>query len=172
MAGYVGVIDERIDLEIVAGLAERLPGWDIELVGPVFKIDPASLPQAPNVRYPGMQPYERLPAVMGGFDVSLMPFAMNAATRSLSPTKTLEYFAAGLPVVSTRVPDVVAGYSDIVHLRDDAAGFAAACREVLDHPLRERDEKLDALLAVHHWDVIAERMAALMDQVAAQPTAA
>ncbi len=174
VAGYVGVIDERLDLELLAGLAAELPDWDLELAGPVAegKLDPALLPQAPNLRYLGMQPYERLPEVMGGFDVALMPFALNEATRSISPTKTLEYLAAGLPVVSTRVPDVVTDYDGVVDLRDDAAGFAAACREVLEHPVSERDEKLDALLAVHHWDAIAERMAALMGQLATQPTAA
>ncbi len=173
VAGYVGVIDERLDLGLVGALAEALPDWDIELAGPVAegKLDPALLPAAPNLRYLGMQPYERLPEIMAGFDVALMPFALNEATRSISPTKTLEYLAAGLPVVSTRVPDVVTDYSGVVDLCDDAPGFAAACREVLEHPLAERDEKLDALLAVHHWDAIAERMGALMGQPAPQPAA-
>jgi glycosyltransferase involved in cell wall biosynthesis len=167
VAGYVGVIDERIDLDIVRGLAAALPDWDIEMVGPVFKIAPESLPQAPNVRYPGMQPYDRLPHVMGGFDVALMPFALNEATRSISPTKTLEYLAAGLPVVSTRVPDVVTDYERIVDLRDDAAGFAAACRHVLEHRREDRDRRLAPILAAQHWDAIAERMGALMADRAA-----
>jgi glycosyltransferase involved in cell wall biosynthesis len=167
VAGYVGVIDERMDLDIVRGLAAALPDWDIEMVGPVFKIAPESLPQAPNVRYPGMQPYDRLPHVMGGFDVALMPFALNEATRSISPTKTLEYLAAGLPVVSTRVPDVVTDYERIVDLRDDAAGFAAACRHVLEHRREDRDRRLAPILAAQHWDAIAERMGALMADRAA-----
>jgi glycosyltransferase involved in cell wall biosynthesis len=170
VAGYVGVIDERIDLDIVRGLAERLPGWDVEMVGPVFKIDPADLPQAPNIRYPGMQPYSALPHVMGGFDVALMPFALNEATKSISPTKTLEYLAAGLPVVSTRVPDVVTDYERIVDLRDDAEGFADACRHVLAHPQEDRDRKLAPILDRQHWDAIAARMHGLMtarDRVAA-----
>ena len=116
VAGYVGVIDERLDLDLVGELAAALPDWEVRIVGPVVKIDQASLPQAPNLTYPGSSPYERLPQVMGGFDVALMPFALNEATRSISPTKTLEYFAAGLPVVSTRVPDVVADYKALVEL--------------------------------------------------------
>ena len=162
VAGYVGVIDERIDLEIVAGLAERLPGWDIEMVGPIFKIEPESVPQAPNIRYPGQQPYDRLPEVMGGFDVALMPFAMNDATRSISPTKTLEYLAAGLPVVSTRVPDVASQYAAIVDLQDDAEGFATACVEVLAHPHPERDAKARPILEAQRWDTIAARMIELI----------
>jgi glycosyltransferase involved in cell wall biosynthesis len=162
VAGYVGVIDERLDLELIGGLAAALPDWDVEIVGPIAKIDPAHLPQAPNLRYPGMQSYEALPRIMGGFDVALMPFALNEATRSISPTKTLEYLAAGLPVVSTRVPDVVADYPGVVDLRDDIAGFAAACEEVLAAPPAEREAKVRPLLHLHHWDTIAARMEALM----------
>jgi len=169
VAGYVGVIDERIDLGIVAGLAERLPGWDVEMVGPVLKISSDDLPQAPNIRYPGMQPYERLPEIMAGFDVALMPFALNDATRSISPTKTLEYLAAGLPVVSTRVPDVVADYRGVVALEDDADGFAAACEAVVRDGRDERDRKVRPLLRLHHWDTIAARMQALMDDAVGRP---
>jgi glycosyltransferase involved in cell wall biosynthesis len=172
VAGYVGVIDERIDLDLIAGLAERLPGWDLQMVGPVFKIEPVDLPQAPNLHYPGMQPYEKLPEIMGGFDVALMPFALNEATRSISPTKTLEYLAADLPVVSTRVPDVVADFGAVVDLREDAAGFAAACEHVLAGA-DERRARVRPLLHLHHWDTIARRMQDHMDAAldhAAAPT--
>jgi glycosyltransferase involved in cell wall biosynthesis len=165
VAGYVGVVDERIDLELLAGLAERLPDWDVKMVGPVFKIDEADLPRAANLHYPGMQPYDALPEVMGGFDVALMPFALNEATRSISPTKTLEYLAAGLPVVSTRVPDVVAGYRGVVDLQDDADGFADACRRVLRDGIDARDAKVRPLLRLHHWDTIAARMQAHLDEL-------
>ncbi len=164
VAGYVGVIDERLDLDLVGDLARALPDWDIQMVGPVFKVDPADLPQAPNLRYPGMQPYEKLPQVLGGFDVALMPFALNDATRSISPTKTLEYLAAGLPVVSTRVPDVVFSFSGVVDLCDDGEAFATACRNVLGHSLAERDRQLAPLLHERRWDIIASRMARLMDR--------
>src|SRR3954453_16993311 len=101
------------------------------MVGTIAKNDPSLVPQRTNIEYLGMKSYAELPEIMAGFDVALMPFALNEATRSISPTKTLEYSAAGLPVVSTRVPDVVADYSDLVHLADDADHFAAGCREVL-----------------------------------------
>jgi glycosyltransferase involved in cell wall biosynthesis len=166
VAGYVGVIDERLDLGIVRGLAQRLPDWDIEMVGPVFKIPPQSLPQAPNIRYPGMKRYEELPAVMAGFDVALMPFALNEATRSISPTKTLEYLAAGLPVVSTRIADVVADFSGVVDLQEDADGFAAACRRVHEHSRDRRDATVRPLLAYHRWDAIAQRMQQHLDELA------
>ena len=165
VAGYVGVLDERLDLDLLRGLAAALPDWEIHLVGPVAKIDPVELPTADNIRYLGAQPYERLPEVMGGFDVALMPFALNDATRSISPTKTLEYLAAGLPVVSTRVPDVVAGYAGVVDLQDDAGGFAGACRRVLHHDTADRDAKLRPILAANHWDTIATRMEDLLEAV-------
>jgi glycosyltransferase involved in cell wall biosynthesis len=163
VAGYVGVVDERLDLDLLAGLAAELRDWTIEVVGPVVKIDAGLLPQAPNLRYTGARPYQDLPRVMGGFDVALMPFALNEATRSISPTKTLEYLAAGLPVVSTRVPDVVAEYEGVVDLEDDAAGFALACRRhQLGHRDADRAGRIEAVLRQQHWDAIAARMEHLM----------
>jgi glycosyltransferase involved in cell wall biosynthesis len=161
VAGYVGVIDERIDLDLVAGLADQLPDWEIRMVGPDLKIDVATLPRRPNIVYPGAVPYEQLPEVMAGFDVALMPFALNEATRSISPTKTLEYLAAGLPVVSTSVPDVVADHGAVVEVADDPVGFATACRSAStasDH----HAPAVEHLLRTQHWDSIAGRMAALM----------
>jgi len=165
VAGYVGVLDERLDLTLLEGLARSLPDWTIRAVGPVAKIDPGSLPQAPNLEYPGMASYDELPAVMAGFDVALMPFALNDATRSISPTKTLEYLAAGLPVVSTRVPDVVSDYTGVVHLADTAEEFAAACRQLLGTHGHRGAQRIESVLARHEWDEIASAMAALLDDV-------
>ena len=158
VAGYVGVIDERLDLELLAGLAEALPDWEIQMFGPVVKIEPSSLPQAPNLVYPGGRRYEELPSVMAGLDVGLMPFALNESTRSISPTKTLEYLAAGLPVVSSRVPDVVADYTGIVSLADDAGGFARACWSAVSDVDLPRLERVRSVLETQHWDAIAGRM--------------
>ena len=110
-----------------------------------------------------MVSYAQLPEVMAGFDVALMPFALNEATRSISPAKTLEYLAAGLPVVSTRVPDVVAGYAGSVRFADDVGGFAAACRAVVTDSIEKRDRGSAVLRAEQDWDRIAANMAALMN---------
>jgi glycosyltransferase involved in cell wall biosynthesis len=166
VAGYVGVIDERIDLSLLAQLADQLPDWTVRVVGPVAKIDAAILPRAANIEYTGFTPYEQLPAVMAGFDVALMPFALNEATRSISPTKTLEYLAAGLPVVSTRVPDVVVDYGTVVHLADDANEFAAGCRRVLADDPAGRDRRVAPFLARQEWDGIAVSMDALLGSTA------
>ncbi|MCU1570072.1 MAG: hypothetical protein JWR33_813 [Naasia sp.] len=173
VAGYVGVVDERLDLELLSGLAHELPDWTIRVVGPVLKIEVADLPTEPNIEYPGMALYEDLPGVMAGFDVALMPFALNEATRSISPTKTLEYLAAGLPVVSTRVADVVSDYSGVVHFADDAHGFAGACRIVVEDAVEDRDGRA-RLEERHSWDAIADKMwriveDALADRSAARP---
>jgi glycosyltransferase involved in cell wall biosynthesis len=167
-AGYVGVIDERIDLDLVDGLAAALPEWEIRMVGPVAKIDPDTLPRRDNITYPGAQPYERLPHVLAGFDVALMPFALNESTRSISPTKTLEYLAAGLPIVSTRIPDVVADHASVVALADDAQGFAAECTSALRSDPARRRARVEALLRLHHWDAIAARMEAILVEAAAE----
>lgn len=163
VAGYVGVIDERLDLGLIAGLAEALPDWEIRMVGPVTKIRAEDLPQAGNITYVGRKAYDELPDVMSGFDVALMPFAMNEATRSISPTKTLEYLAAALPVVSTHVPDVVEDYSDVVVLCDDAAGFARECRRLLGIGDTATSPAVVQTLRWQHWDAIAERMSAHID---------
>jgi glycosyltransferase involved in cell wall biosynthesis len=169
VAGYVGVVDERLNLELLADLARHLPDWTIRIVGPVAKIDAGALPRGANIEYTGQTSYDRLPEAMAGFDVALMPFALNDATRSISPTKTLEYLAAGLPVVSTRVPDVVADYARVVHLADDGAAFAAACRQVVDHPREERDRRARPITAKQEWDAIAARMADLLAAVPTRP---
>jgi glycosyltransferase involved in cell wall biosynthesis len=161
VAGYVGVIDERMDLELLGQLAELLGDWTIRLIGPITKIDPDSVPRAANIELLGQQPYEHLPELMAGLDVALMPFALNEATRSISPTKTLEYLAAGLPVISTRVPDVVSDWDGLVHLADDAAAFAAGCRAVVTDSAARRAQSLAPLLARYEWDWIVQEMTRL-----------
>jgi glycosyltransferase involved in cell wall biosynthesis len=171
VAGYVGVVDERLDLDLLRDLAAALPDWTVRVVGPVTKIEPSALPRSPNMEYRGHVPYEELPEVMAGFDVALMPFALNDATRSISPTKTLEYLAAGLPVVSTRVPDVVADYRTVVHFADDGPGLADACRQVLAHATEDRDRRLRPIQARQEWDRIAASMRDLLEAVARRPAA-
>lgn len=161
VAGYVGVLDERLDIELLDALAAELPDWEIRMIGPVIKIDPADLPQRDNITYLGMQAYEQLPDRMAELDVAIMPFALNEATKSISPTKTLEYLAAGLPVVSTRVPDVVADFPGVVDLRDDAAGFAEACRMLRGRAEEAPSAKLGKMLQKAEWSSIACRMEAL-----------
>jgi beta-glucosidase/6-phospho-beta-glucosidase/beta-galactosidase/glycosyltransferase involved in cell wall biosynthesis len=161
--GYVGVIDERLDLDLIGAVAAALPDWTIRMVGPVAKIDPESLPTAPNLEYPGMAAYADLPALMAEFDVAMMPFARNEATRSISPTKTLEYLAAGLPVVSTSIADVVADYADVVCFADDAEGLAAACRRVVDDSQEDRDRLVRVIQDSQSWDSIAGSMIALLE---------
>lgn len=129
------------------------------MIGPIAKLMPGQLPQAPNIKYLGQQDYKDLPRLMVEFDVALMPFALNDQTRSISPTKTLEYLACNLPVVSTRVPDVVTEFGHVVYLRDDAAGFADACRTLLKFDRDNFQPRLRKLLKNYHWDTIAELMA-------------
>lgn len=168
--GFYGVIDERMDLELIAAIADERPDWSLIMVGPVVKIDPADLPQRPNIHYPGPKAYEDLPACVAGWDIALMPFAINEATRFISPTKTPEYLAAGLPVVSTPIADVIRHYGDIegVLIADGAASFIAACERALE--LRRAGdgwrEEADALLSAQSWDQVAARMLTHIRQVA------
>ena len=128
--GYVGVIDERLDYALLEDLALSIPEATVVMVGPIVKVDPASLPQRPNIVYLGARDYSALPEILAGFDVCLMPFAMNEASFFINPTKTLEYLASGKPVVSTPVRDVVRQFRDVVQIADSKA-FVEAVRAVL-----------------------------------------
>ena len=152
--GYCGVIDERMDIELVAATAAARPDWQFVMLGPVVKIDPAELPRAVNIHYLGMKRYEELPAYLGGWDVGMMPFAHNEATRFISPTKTPEYLAAGLRVVSTGIHDVVEpyGHRGLAQIGDGAAGFLEACRRALATDIVEHRNTADRLLAEMSWD--------------------
>jgi glycosyltransferase involved in cell wall biosynthesis len=114
VVGYYGVIDERIDYDLLRALATSLADVELVMVGPVVKVDPAELPQAPHIHWLGQRQYAELPAHVKGFDVCLMPFALNEATEYINPTKTLEYMAAGKPIVSTAISDVVHNFTPVV----------------------------------------------------------
>jgi UDP-galactopyranose mutase len=154
--GYFGVIDERIDLAILAELVRR--GLHTIMVGPLAKIDPRDLPRSPYLHFTGQVAYERLPSFLSGFDVALMPFAHNDATRYLSPTKTPEYLAGGKPVVSTPVPDVVATYGEIVHLAQTPEAFADACEAAASHPDPERLRRGELLARAASWEAVVASM--------------
>jgi hypothetical protein len=154
--GHYAVLDERLDADLVAAIADARPDWHIVLVGPVVKIDPASLPKRPNIHYLGSKPYEALPAYLAGWDVAIMPFAINDSTRFISPTKTPEYLAAGRRVVSTPVPDVVADYgrTGLVSVAATPDAFVAA----VDAALASKADRaawlstVDRALARTSWD--------------------
>lgn len=162
--GYVGVIDERIDYAIVRRLA-CVPGAHVVMVGPVAKIDPRALPQAANIHYAGQVEYGELARWMAGFDVAMMPFANNASTRSISPTKLLEYFAAGRPVVTTPIRDVVERYGGLVTQARTPEEFVRACVEARPDP--RRGEAASAVARLQSWDAIVGTMErAILDATA------
>ena len=130
--GYVGVIDERMDLALLEYLVDARPNWQVVMVGPVVKIDPASLPQRPNVHWLGDQPWRLLPHLMAKWKAGLLPFAINAATRHAYPLKVLEYLAAGLPVVASAVPDLFSLQGCGVSIAHDPASFVRACDEAMN----------------------------------------
>ena len=164
--GFSGVIDERMDLELLEAVADARPDWSLVVIGPVVKIGEHELPRRPNIHYLGSQPYTALPDHMSGWDVALMPFAINEATRFISPTKTPEYLAAGCPVVSTPITDVVRHYGSLsaVQIADSPDAFITACEAAMQ--LRTGDEawleEADAVLARTSWNSTAFEMAALI----------
>ena len=152
--GFFGVIDERMDLELVAGIADLRPDWEVVLLGPVVKVDPAALPRRDNLHYLGLKTYDVLPHYLAHWDVAIMPFARNEATRFISPTKTPEYLAAGLPVVSTAIADVVRPYgdADLVRIAVGPAQFVRAAESAMADERAPWLERVDSHLAGMSWD--------------------
>jgi UDP-galactopyranose mutase len=168
--GYYGVIDERIDLQLLDSLAKAHPEWQIVMVGPVVKIDEKTLPRHPNLHYTGQRSYADLPAYLKGWDVCLLPFARNESTRFISPTKTLEYMAAGKLMVSTPITDVAEPYGHIAYLGDTPEAFIRGCEQALAAPPVERRTRLEAsarVLSQTSWDRTAAAMNALIEQAIA-----
>lgn len=172
--GFFGVIDERMDLDLVRSAAEMRPGWNFILIGPTAKIDPSMLPQRPNLHWLGPKQYAELPSYLAGWDVGFMPFALNEATRFISPTKTPEFLAAGVPVVSTPILDVVRPYGEkaLVAIAQSAEEFVKAGERILQtgrSPAWLR--RVDRHLAAMSWDKTWDAMHHLMrERLQAEPT--
>jgi UDP-galactopyranose mutase len=167
--GFFGVIDERFDIELLDSVATSRPDWQFIMIGPVVKIDPDSLPKHPNIHYLGSKKYEVLPGYLAGWDVALLLFARNESTRFISPTKTPEYLAAGKPVISTSIRDVVRPYGELklVHIADTAADFLLAAEEVLEDSGANDTwlAQVDNFLSGMSWDKTWAQMSLLVDQV-------
>jgi UDP-galactopyranose mutase len=168
--GFYGVIDERFDTELLARVAEMRPHWSFVMVGPVVKISEEDLPKRPNIHYLGPKTYGELPAYLSGWDVALMPFAMNESTQFISPTKTPEYLAGGKPVVSTPIRDVVRHYGELegVKIASSAEEFVAACEEAIElsrDPESGWLAEADLMLSASSWDTTQARMSGLIADV-------
>ena len=164
--GFYGVVDERFNVTLLKGLATLHPDWHFVIVGPVVKIDPQSLPVLPNTHFLGGKTYNELPIYLSGWDVAMMPFALNESTKYISPTKTPEYLAGGKPVVSTSIRDVVVPYGKqgLVQIADTVKGFSNAIHLALEQKNNPSWlAKVDAFLAGNSWDKTFQRMAGLIE---------
>ncbi len=165
--GFYGVVDERFNIELLISVADQKKAWHFIVIGPTAKIDPATLPKAPNIHFIGMRDYKELPAYLAGWDVAMMPFELNEATKFISPTKTPEFLAAGKPVVSTSIHDVVHPYGDkkLVSIADTPAEFIAAIEQYLSTERSKNWIKdVDDLLKTMSWNDIWVRMNDLMNK--------
>jgi len=157
--GYFGVIDERIDYALIEALADRFPDASIAMVGPLAKVERENLPRRDNIHWLGQQSYEALPCIVKGFDVCLMPFALNEATQYINPTKTLEYMAAGKPIVSTAIADVVRNFTPIVEIARSEDEFCDAVERAWLSPSKSLIEEGIAKAAASTWDATVASMA-------------
>lgn len=165
--GFCGVIDERMDLQLLDGIAQLRPDYQFIMIGPVVKIEPASLPKHANIHYLGGKGYKELPQYMAGWDAAILPFAQNESTRFISPTKTPEYLAAGKPVVSTSITDVVRPYGiqRMVRIADEPREFVNAIEQALEIDAADPKWKarVDGALAQNSWDLTHKRMIDLIE---------
>jgi glycosyltransferase involved in cell wall biosynthesis len=156
--GYFGVVDERMDYELVAKLADANPDWSVAIIGPAIKVDPGQFPQRPNLHWLGGRDYQALPACCKGFDVCLMPFAMNEHTEFINPTKSLEYMATARPIVSSAVPDVISNFGSVVKIARSHDEFIAHCRQAAASPDREAIERGLKMASENSWESIVNRL--------------
>jgi glycosyltransferase involved in cell wall biosynthesis len=172
--GFFGVIDERMDINLVGEAASLRPDWQFVMIGPVVKIDPAALPQRPNIHWIGGKSYADLPRYLSGWDAGFMPFALNEATRFISPTKTPEFLAAGVPVVSTAITDVVRPYGEkgLVEIARSAQEAVTKAEALLARPKDAWLQRVDRHLAAGSWDKTWAAMHRLMTSAIDQPAAA
>lgn len=163
--GFFGVIDERMDLNLLAQIAELRPDFQFVIIGPVVKINEKDLPRRENINYLGGKKYEELPAYLAGWDVAMMPFAINESTKFISPTKTPEYLAAGKPVVSTPIRDVVRPYGEkgLAQIAATAEDFVTAIENALAEDKHVRQQRVDEFLGNTSWDKTFEEMKNLID---------
>ncbi len=166
--GFFGVIDERMDLGLLEELADARPDLQLVMIGPIAKVDPAALPRRENLHWIGNKAYAELPAYLAGWDVAMMPFARNDATRFISPTKTPEYLAAGCPVVSTSIRDVVTPYGrdGLAWIADTAEDFSTAIDEALASDVAARRAHADEFLSDLSWDRTWSAMWSLVERAA------
>ena len=161
--GYYGVIDERIDLNLLQETALQSPDASFVMIGPICKIEEQDLPRAENIHYLGMKSYDELPQYLHFFDIAMMPFALNDSTKFISPTKTLEYMAAMKPIISTKIKDVVREYSSSVSLIDNTNDFI----KVIKHPMTDFQSQYEEILENTSWDRTAEKMSTIINKVLA-----
>jgi len=170
--GYFGVIDERVDLDFVARIADLRPDWHFVMAGPLRGVAPAALPRRGNISWLGPQTHEILPHLQAHWDLCLLPFKVDVCAHRAAPIETLEFLAGQKSVVSTPVHDIVSLHGTIVRIAHDANAFVEACRAALCErgPLR-RQRRLDALIAVHActWDRAADRVHKLLVEFAHEP---
>jgi UDP-galactopyranose mutase len=166
--GFFGVIDERFDIELLDAVAKARPDWQFVMIGPVVKIDENTLPKHSNIHYLGGKKYDELPGYLAGWDVALLLFARNESTRFISPTKTPEYLAAGKPVISTSIRDVIRPYGDLnlVRIADSAPDFIQAAEDIMSKGASNGEwlSRVDDFLANISWDKTWAQMSELINQ--------
>ena len=166
--GYFGVVDERLDYDLIAKIADARPDWNVVMVGPTAKVDPEALPQRPNLHWMGGRDYKDLPAYTKRFDVCLMPFALNEATEYINPTKALEYMATATPIVSTEVPDVVSNFGSVVKIAHSHDAFVWLCQASLEYPDRVNIERGIRMAKDNTWDAIVAKLEGHIDEALVQ----
>lgn len=166
--GYMGVLDERLDLELIENTASALPECSFVFIGPIVKIKEDELPRLSNIHYLGIKPYKELPFYLKRFDIAMLPFALNDSTKFSSPTKTLEYMAAGKPIISTEITDVVRDYSHCVRFISNADGFVSQIKKLLGKKVRPVNHLYELILKRTSWNNTVDQMKSIITETLAK----
>ena len=158
--GYFGLISDYVDLDLIAAAARHQPDWSFVLIGSL-RCDPSTLDVLDNVYLLGNKPYEEMPGYCRVFDVGLIPFRMNRLTRAVNPIKLREYLAAGLPVVSSPMPEVLR-YSPAVRTAETLDEFIAACTAALAASQDGNAAERRALVRAESWQARVEQLSEII----------
>jgi glycosyltransferase involved in cell wall biosynthesis len=162
--GYFGVVDERLDYDLIAKLAAARPDWHLVIIGPTAKVNPADFPRAENIHWMGGRDYSQLPEYTKRFDIALMPFALNEATEYINPTKALEYMATATPIVSTPVPDVVSNFASVVKISESSDEFVELAKRMVDRLDQMAVERGLKMASENTWDAIVAKLEKHIDE--------
>ncbi|MDD3269398.1 MAG: glycosyltransferase [Syntrophomonadaceae bacterium] len=163
--GYIGVVATWCDLELIDRVAATYPNYNLVMVGPLYNVN--EVPQRPNLHWLGFKPYEQLASYAQMFDVGIIPFKSSKMTDSVNPIKMWEYMGAGLPIVSTNIPEA-SKYPDAVLCSENAEIFIQNINQALFTETPEKRQNRINLASANSWQSRAQQIINIIENKLAE----